>query len=161
MIRRATSQDIEAIAAINRLSFSGNKPQGKAEQWVSSHFNQGDQYHYFVLEENEKIGGYISWELRGGFAREIPVIELEQLAVHPDFRGQGVGTKLVDQTFESMKQWVHTQQPEAKEMKVFVWTKKDNEKAKAIYLNICNEGEKGERNIYGTEECLLRGTYQL
>ncbi len=161
MFRRAVQTDLESIAHINRLSFSGNKPEGMAEKWVSSHFAQGDQYHYFVFEENGNIGGYISWEMRGGFAREVPVIELEQLAVHPNFRGKGVGGILVNGTFDAMKQWVHEHQPLAQEMKVFVWTKKDNEKAKSIYLGICNEGEKGQRDIYGSEEVLLRGTYLL
>lgn len=162
MIQKATKNHITEIAEVNRACFSGNKPTGVAEKWVQSHFNQGDQYHYFVFEEDGKVGGYVSWEIRGGFAREIPVIELEQLAVHPDFRGKGIGTKLVEETFPLMKQWVHEQQPEAKQMRVCIWTKKENSKAQTIYLRVCNEGEKGERKIYGSsEEVMLRGTYLL
>lgn len=161
MIRKATENDILAIAEMNRQGFSGNKPPGMAEKWVASHFAQGDQYHYYVEEKNEKVVGYIGWEVRGGFAREIPVIELEQMGVHQDFRGQGIATHLVEQTFLLMKQWVKHSQPEATHCKVFVWSRHENKTAQSVYKNIFLDGIKGERSIYSTDEVLLRGTYEL
>jgi ribosomal protein S18 acetylase RimI-like enzyme len=161
MIRPATSSDIAGIAGINRLSFSGNKPEGMAEKWVTSHLNQGDAYHYFVDETDGKIVGYIGWEIKGGFARAVPVIELEQLAVHPDTRGQGLGRKLIEETFVLMKQWVKTAQPEATKLKVFVLTKKDNVAAQAIYKTICPDPIEHTRNIYGSDEVVMTGTYEL
>lgn len=161
MIRVATPLDIAGIATINRLSFSGNKPEGMAEKWVTSHMNQGDAYHYFVDDAEGKIVGYIGWEIKGGFARVVPVIELEQLAVHPDQRGQGLGKKLIEETFAMMKQWVKTAQPEAAKLKVFVLTKKDNTAAQAIYKTICPDPIEHTRNIYGSDEVVMTGTYEL
>lgn len=161
MIRRATAQDVPLIAKLNRQGFSGNKPVGVAERWVCCHFAQGDQYHYFVSEQDGVVNGYVSYEVRGGFAREIPVIELEQMAVDANFRGQGIGTKLVEETLQTMKRWIHEQQPEAKQMRVVVWVLKGNDKAQAIYTGICKDGIQGERSVYSTDEVMLRGTYNL
>lgn len=161
MIRKATQHDLPLIANMNRQGFSGNKPEGMAEKWVSSHFAQGDQYHYFVFEQDAKAVGYISWEVRGGFARGVPVIELDQLGVDENYRGQGIGTMLMSETFEMMKAWIKQQQPGAKEMRVMVWCLKGNDKALAIYEKLCNDGIKGERSIYSTDEVMLRGTYSL
>lgn len=161
MIRQATDHDISAIAEINRQSFSGNKPPAIAEAWAQSHRGQGNQYQYFVAEEDGQIVGYIGWEIKGGFAREVPVIELEQLAVHPAHRGRGTGKALVEESFQAMKARIKKWQPEVRKMRVFVWTKKDNEKAQKIYRTICKEGIMGDRDIYGTSEVMLRGTYEL
>lgn len=161
MIRRATSQDIEAIAHIDRISFSGNKPVGIAEKWIGTNFARGDQYQYFVYEKDGVIAGFIAWEIKNGFAREVPILELEKFAVHPDFRGQGIATQLIDETFPVMKEWVHVQRPEATQMRVFVWSLKNNEKAIELYKKICGDGVKGERSIFSTDEVLLRGTYSL
>lgn len=163
MIRKATLKDRDAIAAIDRLSFSGNKPEGVAEKWVESHLSrQHDQYHMYLFEVDGMAQGYIGWEMQGGFAREVPILELQKLAVHPNARGKGVGTALVNGSFEMMKEWIGNAHPDATEMRVVVWTRKDNEKAQSIYLGICNEGAKGERNMYvGSDEVMLRGTYEL
>lgn len=161
MTRRANEADISAIAAINRLSFSGNKPPGLAEEWIASHYRQGNQYQYFVFVSEGRVAGYISWEIRGGFAREIPVIELEQLAVHPDQRGRGIGGRLVEETFAVMRAWVKGRQPEATKLRVLVWTRKDNEKAQALYTKICPT-PLSYRNIYGgSDEVMLFGEHSL
>lgn len=161
MIRRATQQDIQAIADLDRLGFSGNKPPGVAERWITFNFGRGDQYQYFVFEKEGMVAGFIGYEIKNGFAREVPIIELEKFSVHPDFRGQGIGTALIDETFPVMKEWIHTQLPQAKEMKVIVWCLKGNEKAIEMYKKICPDGVKGERSIFSTDEVLLRGTYSL
>ena len=43
----------------------------------------------FVAEENGMIVGYISWEIKGGFARAVPVNWSNWRC--PDYRGQGIG----------------------------------------------------------------------
>ncbi|MFT5082100.1 MAG: ribosomal protein S18 acetylase RimI-like enzyme [Lentisphaeria bacterium] len=49
-----------------------------------------------------RICGYILWCVRNGF-REKTFVELEQVAVHPDFSGQGIGKKLIQNTLEKFK----------------------------------------------------------
>lgn len=161
MIRRATQQDIQSIADLDRMCFSGNRPTGVAEKWIGINFHRNEQYQYFVFEKENRVVGYIGWEIKNGFAREVPVVELEKLGVHEDFRGQKIATQLVHDSFEEMKKWVHEQQPTAKQMRVVVWSLKNNEKAIALYTSICNEGIHGERSMFSSEEVFLRGTYQL
>jgi len=160
MIRHATSRDLKAIAAINRTSFSGNKPKGTAERWVKSHFEQGAQYHYVVDVKNGVVRAFIGWELKGGFARETPALELEQLAVHEDFRGKGIGQKIVEASFKKMKTWLTKHQPEAQSVRVFVWAKDENGYARKIYTRLC-DSIAGERTLYGVKEVMYVGLHRL
>ena len=60
-----------------------------------------------------------------------------------------------------MKQWIKKQQADATQLRVFVWIKKDNVAAQAIYRSICPE-DKGSRNIFGgTDELMLVGEHTL
>lgn len=161
MIRRATEKDLQSIADLDRMCFSGNRPQGIAEKWIDINFHRNEQYHYFVFEKENRVVAYIGWEIKNGFAREIPVVELEKLGVHEDFRGQKIATQLVQDSFQEMKQWISEQQPTAKQMRVVVWSLKSNEKAIALYSSLCNEGIQGERKMFSSEEVFLRGSYNL
>lgn len=165
-VRRATPNDLRAIAAINRASFSGNKPAGAAEEWVRCNFVRHPQYQYFVAEDGDVVVGFVGWEVRNGFGRAVPVIELEQLAVSQGSRGNGVGTQLVAESFDAMKVWLRETQPDAQKLRVAVWTKKDNGAAQSVYRKICNQGEVGEGNTLseiekGREEVMLRGEHEL
>lgn len=161
MIRRAIAQDIQSIANLDRLGFSGNRPPGVAEKWITINFSRGDQYQYFVFEREGKVVGFIGWEIKNGFARQVPIIELEKFAVDPDCRGQGIGTRLIEETLPVMKEWIREQQPEAVLMRVIVWCLKGNDKIIEMYKKICPDGIQGERSIFSTDEVLLRGTYSL
>lgn len=163
MVRRATTADLSAIAAIDRAAFSGNQAAGAAEHWYAAQLARGDQYQLFVFEKSGQIVSYIGWELQGGFARTIPVIELQKLATHPDFRGQRIGTQLVKESFASLKRWLKETQPEATQLYVAVWVTQHNETAQKVYRTICNEGVLGERNMYGAgkAEFMLRGRHEI
>lgn len=164
MVRPANKNDINAIANLDRSGFNGNQPKGVAEKWIETHFNrQHGQYQYFVFEKDGRVISFIGWELLGGFARAIPTIELQKFATHPDYRGQGIGKQLMLESFEKMKEWVKKNQPDASQMHVVVWVAKHNENARKLYDLICNEGIKGERNMYGPDkdEIMLRGSYKL
>lgn len=163
MLRQAQSKDIELIAAIDRLSFSGNKTEEAAEYWYNALLNRGDQYQIFVWEQDGRVVAFVGWEIQGGFAREVPVFELQKLATHPEFRGRGIATRLVKESFEIMKEWVRRKHPGAKSMRVVVWVARHNESAKKVYRAICSEDINGERDMYGMgkEEVMLRGEYQL
>lgn len=163
MLRSAQYNDLEAIAAIDRLSFSGNRAEGAAARWYGALFNRSDQYQVFVWEQDGRVVAFIGWELLGGFARALPVLELQKLATHPSFRSQGIATRLVKESFEIMKEWVRRKHPGAKSMRVVVWVARHNESAKKVYRAICSEDINGERDMYGMgkEEVMLRGEYGL
>lgn len=160
MIRQATQADIPAIAAIDRTSFSGSGTEQTSEQWITANFNQSDKYRYFVAQDDQAIQGYIGWEIKGGFRRKTPVVELQRLAVAESARGKGIGSSLPMETLEHIRTWIKQVHPQATTLRIFVWTKKSNEGAIKIYSKICPD-VKGERNIYDADEIMLSGEYPL
>ncbi len=161
MIRPADQKDISAIAEINKQGFSGNAAGNAAKRWVKANFAQREKYRYFVVEADDKVTGYIGWEIKGGFMRKTPVVELQQLAVLPDFRGKGIGTGLINESLPQVKLWIKQVNPAAEKVRIFVWTKKDNGPAKKIYQKISNLDRTYERNIYDSDEIMLLGEHRL
>jgi ribosomal protein S18 acetylase RimI-like enzyme len=160
MIRPATPQDIAAIAAIDRESFSGNKPAGAAERWAAANFAQADKFRYFVAELEGKVVGFISWEIQGGFKRKNAVVELEGLAVAESGRGKGAGTALIAESLPLVKAWIKEINPDSPIMRVFLWTKKSNQPAIALYKKTFTK-VFGERNIYDADEIMLGEEFPL
>ena len=73
--------NIKAVVGIEDLSFTAPK----AEEVFFS-----DQNKYLIAVENDEVLGYIGIERISG---EIHIINM---AVHPDYRGRGIGKKLVE-----------------------------------------------------------------
>jgi ribosomal protein S18 acetylase RimI-like enzyme len=58
---------------------------------------------YWVAEGRPKgLFGYILWVEKGGFRREA-VLELEQIAISSKLRGQGIGSRLVQESFRQLE----------------------------------------------------------
>ncbi len=100
-IQPLRKEEIGKVAQIASQSFSGLKEPRKAWQWVNCNFRGFPRMKYFVAKSEEKIVGYILWMEKGGF-RNSAVLELEQIAVSPDFRGRGIGTKLIEESFKTI-----------------------------------------------------------
>ena len=43
---------------------------------------------------SDKTVGYIFWAQKSGFREEV-ILELDQIAIHPDFQGLGLSKKLI------------------------------------------------------------------
>lgn len=56
---------------------------------------------YWTASRGGRIVGYILWMEKGGF-RPQAVIELEQIAVATELRGQGIGGVLVQQSLQQL-----------------------------------------------------------
>jgi len=84
-IERLEVKDVPALYEIEKLSFAAPKAE--------SVFSE-DQHKYFVGKEKErgveKVFGYIGIEKIAG---ETHIINM---AVHPNYREQGIGTKLIE-----------------------------------------------------------------
>lgn len=83
IIKELNERDIPAVAELERLSFS--KPW--SEESIRDSFNSASCR--FYIAETDKIVGYIGVSIA---ADEGYILNV---AVHPDYRGQGIGKALV------------------------------------------------------------------
>lgn len=104
-IRAATEHDIKSISQVYSTCF----PEERNHLlWIQSSFNSFPRGVYYVLEQDGFIAGYILWCVKNGF-RDSTVIELEQIAVAPNYAGAGLGRKLIDSSYESFKRHVENE----------------------------------------------------
>ena len=103
-LREAASEDWETIVAIEEANFSTEAAGAETlQKWIE----QG-QTNFLIAELNEKIAGYIvgSAVFSHHLANEMTdnsaekqeksnFITIQQLSIHPDFKGQGLGTLLL------------------------------------------------------------------
>lgn len=158
-IRRATETDLPQMADLNSRVFLGHRgnPAGALE-WVTSLFRSFPRGQYFVCHVGDEFGGYIFYEIQGGFLRPSPAIELEQLAIEPRFNGQGLATFCTLSTLREMQKWVQEKDTMIEShMHFHVWAYENNGPAIAVYQKTFGE-ECGSRMIHGDrrELCFRR-----
>lgn len=164
VIRRAEEQDLPAMATINRESFSGNQGDAVvALEWIKSWFRAFPLYQYFVIQAEEKVVGYIGWQIHGGFLRTQPVMELEQIAVAKEFQGKGLAPRLCQETMNMMVEWICAQNLHIQDSVIaIVWAYTINDPALAVYARQFLDQVQGMRNQYGTRsENMLRVTIPI
>lgn len=101
-IARAKKQDIPSMAGIAKACFSGMKDLKKAKKWLFCNFHGFPRMQYFTAQESNSILGYVLWVEKGGF-REKAVFEMEQIAVHPEHQGKGIGSLLIKESLSQIK----------------------------------------------------------
>lgn len=101
-IRPATEHDIDSISQIYLDCFPNERNH---LLWITSCFNSFPRGIYYVVEQQGVLAGYILWCVKNGF-RDATIIELEQVAVHPQYSGAGLGRRLILDSFERFKQHV-------------------------------------------------------
>ena len=73
-------KDIPQVVEIERLSFKFPKPEAIFRE---------DEHKYLVAKEDSKIVGYI------GIEKILDEEHIINMAIHPDYRGQGIGKRLM------------------------------------------------------------------
>ncbi len=94
VIRRAVAQDIWPAAKVHELAFPR---QTFSHDWLDCVFRSFPKSQLFVAERAGEIVGLIFWTEKSGFRKEA-VVELEQIAVHPNKQSIGIGTQLIMQS---------------------------------------------------------------
>lgn len=126
-IRQMTTADIDAVAAVHAAAFPR---QQCSLAWVTANFGAYPRMQFFVAETADAVVGFIHWTQRSGFRPEA-VLELEQIAVHPNHQGQGIGKYLIEQSLPLVKAQLATRNATIKH--VIVTTRADNLAAQKLY----------------------------
>ena len=150
IIRPITEVDVDAVAAVHSEVFAR---QSASRKWVKCNFNAYPRIMMFVAEHGDgHIAGYIQWIQKSGFRKEA-VIELEQIAVLPDFQGKGVGTKLINESLSNIKDYLKDQDSLLKS--IIVTTRSDNQ-AQSLYKKVLNAEMAGTiKNLYSHDEVIM------
>ncbi|MFT7559621.1 MAG: GNAT superfamily N-acetyltransferase [Flavobacteriales bacterium] len=98
-IRRSQPCDINGITTVYELCFPNEESHGS---WVEASMNSYPRGIYYVIESNDDVVGYVLWCVKNGF-RSSTIIELEQVAIAPDFHGKGYGRALIEKSFGLFK----------------------------------------------------------
>lgn len=125
-IRRVGEDEIQSVANVHRAAFSRHE---RSEEWIRCNFDAYPRIQMFAAEEDERIEGFVMWTQRSGF-RKNSVLELEQIAVHPDYQGEGVGTQLIEESLTVVEDWLADRDSTIRT--IVVGTRTDNE-AQRLY----------------------------
>ncbi len=149
-IRPLQDQDIESVAKVHKAAFIR---QEKSKEWIHCNSKAFPKVQYFVAEnKNNEIVGYIHWSQKSGFRPEV-VLELEQLAVHPDFQGKGIGTKLILDSLPQVEAQLANRGANIKH--VIVTTRTDNYAQKLYKKSLGAEVEATISNLYSADEIIM------
>jgi len=161
-VRQAQESDMPALGGINGNCFSGNDTYDSAVSWMKARF-YNPAFRIWIAYSEPWTFGYITWEIKGGWKRELPVMELEQIGIHGSCRGRGIGHILVEQTLGPVAQWIRDTNENANDTaSIIVWTTVNNEAAKKLYRNFF-PNIRGIRHQYQNRpsEYMFQGTILL
>ena len=148
-VRQMTIQDIHPVAEVHKAAFVR---QTMSRDWIQCNFNAYPRMQLFVAEEEGVIAGYIHWTQRSGF-RPTVVLELEQLAVHPDFQGQGIGRQLITESLPLVR--AQLTQRGATLKHIIVTTRADNYAQKLYQKTLGVETEATISDLYSADEVFM------
>ena len=106
----------------------------------------------YVAQADKKIVGYIQWIEKSGFRKEV-VLELEQIAVLSNWRGQGIGSNLINSSLALVKEELTQRVAVLKH--VVVTTRADNS-AQNIYRETLNASvETTISDLFSADEVIM------
>ena len=146
LIRRMKETDIDGMTKVYLDSFKGMRDPESVEKWIRCNFNAYPRMQYFVAEIDGRVVGYILWVEKGGFRKEA-VLELEQIGVLRDYRGQGIGSKLIIKSLEEMKKYLMGRGSKLKLVEVTTGT---SNQAQKLYIKTLN----------AKPECLIKDLFR-
>lgn len=148
-VRLMQKTDLDNVAEIHKLTFVR---QQNSLQWVQCNFNAFPRFLNFVAEKEGEILGYIIWIQKSGF-RPQAVIELEQLAVSPNFQNQGVGRQLITESLTLVNNHLSINGSILKH--ILVTTRADNFAQQLYKSTLGAEIEATITNLYSDDEVLM------
>jgi len=150
-IRALRGSDLSAVAEIHALAFPR---QHHSQSWVKCNAGAFPRMRYFVACSNEanRICGYLLWCEKSGF-REQVVLELEQIAVLPDYRNRGIGERLIR---ESLPMVVDQLLERGARLKAVIVTTRIDNSAQRLYRKALGaEVEVVISELYSADEVIM------
>jgi ribosomal protein S18 acetylase RimI-like enzyme len=151
-VKIAVKNNIDEIAKINLACFHGCANLKEAKKWLSCNFRAWPRFQYFILKKENKILGYILWKFLGGWRKE-SVLELEQIAIVPEYHGCGFASKLIKESLTQLKKYLKKENRKLKSVLVTTGTK---QKARKLYEKVlkvkCTAKIKG---LFDSDEIIL------
>lgn len=149
-IRPLNNNDIDKTAKVHEAAFVR---QTLSKEWIDSNSRAHPRVQYYVAEDSEhEIVGYIQWVQKSGFRHEV-VLELEQLAVLPEYQGKGIGTKLIKESLPQINCQLAGRGAKIKH--IIVTTRADNYAQKIYEKTIGATVEATIRNLYSADEVVM------
>lgn len=148
-VREMQQADLEAAAEVHRLAFTR---QQYSLAWLESNLNAKPKTFCYVAFMQASCIGYIIWSQKAGF-RANSVIELEQIAVSPNYQGNGIGKRLITETLPHIVSKLKDQGSDLQY--ILVTTRADND-AQSLYKKVL--GAKVEATIpalYSADEVIM------
>ncbi|MCP3926582.1 MAG: GNAT family N-acetyltransferase [Desulfobacterales bacterium] len=148
-IRSLKVEDIEQTAEVHKAAFIR---QGQSLEWIECNNKAFPRVQYFVAEDNNEIIGYIHWNQKSGFRPEV-VLELEQLAVHPKKHGNGVATRLINESLPMVA--AQLDKRGAKIKHILVTTRADNYAQELYRKTLGAEIETTISDLFSADEVFM------
>jgi ribosomal protein S18 acetylase RimI-like enzyme len=149
LVREMKSTDVPAAADVHRESFVR---QSRSQQWIEANLNARPKTLAFVAELEGQIAAYIFWTQKSGFRPEV-VLELEQIATRPGFRGRGLGRELIEQSLPMVRSLLAKESASLKH--VIVTTRADNQAQELYRRTLGVEIEAVIKNLYSADEVFM------
>ena len=92
-IRQATLSDLDEMLAIEEANFSAE--EAVSRQSLEECIRKSAGTFLVARDENQLVGYILGAELSGTHTQTSLNLEIKRVAIHPDHRGQGLGTLLL------------------------------------------------------------------
>ena len=149
MIRFMKKDDLYETSIVHKKAFTR---QRLSLEWLECNLNAFPRFLSFVAELEDSIVGYITWSQKSGFRPEV-ILELEQIAVSPEYHNQGIGKKLISNSLPLIREQLNQQSSKLKH--IIVTTRADNH-AQRLYKNTLGaEVEAIISDLYSADEVFM------
>jgi ribosomal protein S18 acetylase RimI-like enzyme len=149
LVRRANMSDLDEIATIHHLSFPR---QMQSKEWVSASLSAAPRITAYVLMHENAVAGYIFWVQKSGI-RPSAVLELDQIAVLPEYRKRGLGEHLIRRSLSMLGGTLTANGQSVKS--ILVSTRADNNAQKLYEKVLGTKVVASIDNLYSATEVLM------
>lgn len=103
-ITSLTERDLPAAAVIHRDCFPRQK---HSQQWLACALKAYPRNWVYLAKRDGNVLAYMIWAQKSGFRQDV-ILELEQIAVSPDYQNQGIACELIQRSLLSVKEQLAT-----------------------------------------------------